>query len=243
MNNNIHKLLQTLNRNTPTILTAAGVTGTITTAYLAAKAGYKTAKRLEGEPPGWQDKELVKKKLLIVAPLYVPPTASAILTVSAIVFSGREHAKRVAAAVSAYTITERAFSEYKEHVIDEIGKHKEQTLRDDIVAKTIEANPHENKIIHIGEGKVLCCELYTKRYFMSDMETLRRAQNDVNEQIINDIYVSLDAFYDTIGLPHTSTSSEIGWDSNRLMELEFSTVLSEDGRPCLAFSYSYIKPL
>lgn len=243
MTNNIEKVGQVLHRNSPAILTAAGVTGTVTTAYLAAKAGYQTAQRLEGQPPGWRDKELIKEKLLLVWPLYIPPVASGAVTVAAVVFAGREHAKRTMAAVSAYTFAERAFSEYRDRVVEEIGQHKEQVIRDDLAARVVEKNPHDGNVIHIGEGRVLCCELYTRRYFMSDMETLRRAQNDINEQIINDIYVNLDTFYDTVGLPHTSTSSEIGWDSNKLMELEFSTVLSEDGRPCLAFSYSYIKPI
>jgi hypothetical protein len=89
----------------------------------------------------------------------------------------------------------------------------------------------------------MCCELYTRRYFMCDMEQLRKAQNDINAQIVNDLYVTLDEFYDKISIMPTAHSSELGWDSDRLMELEFSTVLSEDGRPCLAFDYNYIKPI
>ena len=46
---------------------------------------------------------------------------------------------------------------------------------------------------------------------------------------------TLDVFYDSVGLPHTSHSNELGWDSDRLLELVFTTVLSEDGRPCIAF--------
>jgi hypothetical protein len=55
--------------------------------------------------------------------------------------------------------------------------------------------------------------------------------------------VNLDEFYECIGLPYTSQSNTYGWDSNKLMELEFSTTLTNDGVPCLAFEYSYLKPI
>ncbi len=75
------------------------------------------------------------------------------------------------------------------------------------------------------------------------METLRKAQNDVNARVVNDMYVTLDEFYDIVGLSHTSNSNNLGWDSTKLMELLFSTVLGEGGEPCLAFEYNYTKPL
>jgi hypothetical protein len=78
---------------------------------------------------------------------------------------------------------------------------------------------------------------------MSDMETLRKAQNDVNMAIFDQIYVTLDYFYSLIGLSTTSHSNELGWDSDRLLELEFSTTLTENGKPCLTFCYNYLKPI
>ncbi len=75
------------------------------------------------------------------------------------------------------------------------------------------------------------------------METLRKAQNDINSQVVNQAYVTLEEFYDLVGLPNTSNASNLGWDSDKLMALQFSTVLSEAGEPCLAFDYNYTKPL
>jgi hypothetical protein len=90
---------------------------------------------------------------------------------------------------------------------------------------------------------VLCCELYTRRYFKSDMEALRKAQNDINSKIIHELYVTLDELYNLLGLTSTSVSGNLGWDSDKMLELQFSTVLTENGEPCLAFEYNYLKPL
>ncbi len=75
------------------------------------------------------------------------------------------------------------------------------------------------------------------------METLKKAQNDINARIINEMYVTLDELYDILGLSYTSNSSELGWNSDKLMELRFSTVMAEGGEPCLAFDYNYTKPI
>jgi hypothetical protein len=52
------------------------------------------------------------------------------------------------------------------------------------------------------------------------------------------MYASLSDFYHLIGLPSTSFSDEVGWTSDKLLELEISTVLSEDERPCLSIGFN-----
>jgi hypothetical protein len=225
-------------RNSPEILTALGVSGVVTTSYLSAKAGYATAHLLDGEPPNLTFKE----KVVLTWRLYIPTAASGALTIASVVYASRTSGRRAAAAVTAYSLTERAFSEYREKVVEQMGEVKEQKLRDELRQKQVLDSPSKEVIV-LGGGDVLCCELFTHRYFRSDMETLRRAQNEINSQINNTYNVALDDFYDVIGLPHTSVSSNIGWDSDKLMELEFSTVLSGSGEPCLAFDYNYTKPL
>jgi hypothetical protein len=75
------------------------------------------------------------------------------------------------------------------------------------------------------------------------METLKKAENTINHKINHELYVRLDDFYDLLGLEPTSISNDLGWDSDKLLELQFTPVFSEDGEPCLAFEYSYLKSL
>lgn len=235
----VTKALQTVKSNSPEILTALGVSGVVTTAYLTSKATYKVARDEDADP--WaSNKEKIKKYWKF----YVPAGISGVVTIASIIGASKASGRRTAAAVTAYSITEKAFSEYREKVVDQIGVNKEQKIRDEIVQEHISDKPHSSQeVIVAGSGQVLCCELLTHRYFRSDMETLRKAQNDINSKVVNGLYVVLDEFYDILGLPYTSVSGNMGWDSNKLMELEFSTVLSSDNEPCLAFEYNYTKPL
>lgn len=229
----------------PEILTGLSVGGVITTSYLTAKGTIEAVELVkEAEDVGHipeDRKEKVKTITKIVWRSYIPAGISAAFTVGCIVGASKASNKRTAAAVTAFSITEKAFDEYRAKVIDEIGAHKERAIRDAVAQDKVQRQG-DKEVIITGSGDVMCCELYTHRYFKSDMESLRRAENEINYKITRDLYVTLDELYDILGLPHTQTSNKIGWDS-KLVEFIFSTVLSESGQPCLAFEYNYIKPL
>jgi hypothetical protein len=70
------------------------------------------------------------------------------------------------------------------------------------------------------------------------VEALRKAQNTINGLLLkHQTYVTLNELYDLLELPYTSESSEVGWNTERLLELEFSAIISE-GRPCISVGYS-----
>lgn len=229
-----------LRHNSPSILAGFAVGGTVVTAYLTAKGSFQAKEIIDRK---LTEEATFKDKAELTWPCYIPAAGAGVITIGCIVSSTTLHGRRAAAAVSAYSITEKAFTEYREKVKEEIGAHKEQVIRDDIARAQVDANPSSDRTIIAGSGNVLCCELYTMRYFTSDMEALRKAQNDINSEVMSNLYTSLDEFYDMLGLPHTAHSSDVGWDSDKLMELEFTTVLSDDGKPCLAFNYNYTKPI
>ena len=229
---------QVLKSNSPAILTALGVSGTVTTAYLTGKASYRAARRLSEEPAWLSNREKVE----LVWDLYVPAAVSGAVTIGCIVGATRVSSKRAAAAYSLVTLSEKAFEEYREKVVEKLGERKEQEVRDEIAQSRVNANPPGSAIV-VGSGNVLCCELFTMRYFQSDMESLRKAENNINAKLNSHDYATLDDFYYMIGLGFTSDSGSIGWESDRLMSLDFTTTLSPDGKPCLAFGYNYTRPL
>jgi hypothetical protein len=233
-------------KNSPVIATVTGALGVLATSYLVGSASFKAARLIDEEEAitGTADDVTtrVKERTKLVWKLYIPPVTTGVVTVGAIVYANRAGAKQTATAISAYTLTERAFAEYRNKVVEELGSHKEQVMRDAIAQDTLDNKPVSETVI-FGSGEALCCELHTKRYFMSDMETLRRAQNDINARIVNDLYVTLDEFYYLIGLEPTENSGGLGWDSDKLLELQFSTAIAKDGRPCLTFTYNYVKPV
>lgn len=221
--------------NSPAILTAIAVTGTVTTAYLSGKASFKAAMILSEESPNLETKE----KVDLVWRLYIPAVGTGLMTVGCIVAANRIGTRRAAAVAAAYTLSERAFTEYREAVVEKLGMKKEQAIRDEMAQNRVNRTPIGNQQLVVWEGSsVLCYDAYTGRYFLSDMETLRKAQNDVNAKVLNEYYASLSDLYELIGLPSTSVSDEVGWNSDKMLELNFSTVLSEGGRPCISMDFA-----
>lgn len=229
-----------LHDNSPAILTAIGVSGTLSTAYLAGKASHEAGYDDAINEFQHDAKTYIKRHWK----LYIPAAVSATITVGCIIAANRVGSKRAAAAYSVLSVTEKAFAEYKDKVVETIGERKERAVQDSIAQDRVNANPSTGRdIIVAGPGNVLCYESYTGRYFYSDMETLRKAVNELNSRLNREMYANLSDFYAIVGLPYTSNSNDIGWDSDKLLELRYTTVLSDDGRPCIAFDYNYTKPM
>lgn len=228
--------------NSPSILTAIAVTGTVTTAVLAGQASFKAKDLIDNEEltmgnDGYGYGNLTdRQKVEMVWHLYIPAAGTALLTVACIVGANRVGNRRAAAMAAAYSISEKAFAEYQDKVVEKIGANKERVVRDEIAQDQVK-RAGNSEIVIMGGGDVLCFESFTSRYFTSNMETLKKAQNDTNYQIINDFYASLTDFYNRIGLGKTDVSDDLGWTPERQLDLEFSTVLAEDGRPCLVLGY------
>lgn len=229
--------------NSPGILTGIGVAGVVTTAYLTGKASFKAAQiiddletiaiRRQEEAPE------LREKVELVWKLYIPATGAALLTILCVVGSNRVGSRRAAAIAAAYSVSEKAFDQYREKVVEKLGESKERTYRDEIAQDEVTNNPSSSREIIIATGgEVLCFDSWTGRYFESDVETLKAAQNKVNYMINSEFSASLSDFFSFIGLPATAASDEVGWNSDKLMEISFSATMADNNRPCIVVNYA-----
>lgn len=233
--------------NTPGILTALGVTGALTTAYLTGKASFKAAEIIanaqekydfdeKGRPLETQEKvELVWKE-------YIPAAGVAAATIACIIGANHIGTRRAAALASAYSLSEKAFTEYKDKVVEKVGEKKNQQIHDEIAQDRMSKDPASSSKVVVLTGEILCYDRWSGRYFTSDMETIRKAVNDINAQINNDYYASLTDLYDRIGLDATDESDEVGWNSDKLLDVTFSTMQSDTGKPCLTIAFD-VRPI
>lgn len=226
--------------NSPVILSVMAGLGTLGTAYLTGRASFQAAEILREH----KEASSLKERTKLVWKCYIPAGISTVSTIVCIAGSNRLGTRKTIAAQTAFAVSERLYSDYRDKVIEEFGARKDQTIRDTIAAERVKKDPPPPQdILVTGPGNVLCCELFTGRYFASDMESLKKAQNELNARLLKHDYATLDDFYYLLNLGTTQYSGEMGWKSDKLMDMEFSTVLTEDGRPCLAFSYNYTTSL
>lgn len=231
---------EAISKNSPTILTGLSVAGLCTTAIFAGKATPKAIILIEEERKK-REEPLAKADILkLTWKCYIPTACIGAATIACIIGSNSINQRRNAALATVYGLTEAAFREYKEKVVETIGKNKELKVRDEISSDRIKANPPgESEVIFTGKGEVLCYDSLSGRYFRSDIEKIRRSINDINKNFLSDMWVGLNDLYYELGLAGTKLGDEMGWDlDNGLVDVSFSSGLTEEGEPCLVLNYS-----
>lgn len=229
-----------LAKHSPAILTALGITGMIGTTVLAVKATPKALDLIENKK-----EELDKNKLTVVETVkatwkcYVPAAITCATSAACLIGASSVHTKRNAALATAYKLSESALIEYRDKVVETIGEKKEQSVRDAIAKDHVEKNPvTNNEVIITDKGYTLCYDELSGRYFYSDIEKIKKAANELNRQMLNDMYVSVNELYYELGLEGTKLGEQMGWNVDRgLIDLKFSATVSADDRPCIVLDY------
>lgn len=229
--------------NSPAILTVIGVVGTVGTAYLTGKASFAAADilREEERDAAFYDRPIdTRIKVMAVWKLYIPAAGTGVMTIVCVVAANRVGTRRAAAMAAAYGISERAFTEYKEKVLEKFGENKERQVRDAVAQDRTNEQP--SGVIVLGPGRVLFLDKWSMRYFESTVEEVKKAMNDTNYEILHQGYCSLSDFYLRIGLATTAFSEDVGWNSDNPLELHFSTTMSDDQRPCMVIDF-HVQPI
>ena len=108
-----------LTKHSSEILTGIGIAGMITTTILAVKATPKALGLIEESKKEWGVDELSPIDTIKVAwKPYIPAMATGVASVACLIGASSVNMKRNAALATAYKLSETAFSEYKEKVVE-----------------------------------------------------------------------------------------------------------------------------
>ena len=231
----------TASKNSPAILTGIGVALGVTATVLAVKATPKAMQLLEEKKRVEELDELTPVEVVKTAwKPYVPAVVTTAASAACIIGAHSVHMKRTAALAAAYKISEAALSEYGSKVVESIGEKKEQNIREKVAQERIDKNPVGNReVIITGGGDTLCYDYISKRYFQSDIDKLKRAENALNKQMLHDIsgYASLNDFYDEIELERVEFGDDLGWNTEHLIELDIHAGMADNGKPCIVVAH------
>lgn len=230
--------------HSPQILTAVGVVGTVTTAYLTGKAAWRVATEvatieqdLSEEPPDilrWRINVVRDEKLWQE---FVPAITVGCTTIVCIIAANHVSGKRAAALAAVVGITEKAADEYRDKVREKFGDRKEEQVRDEIQQDRVSERYHPGvEVFGLPEGH-LAYDKYSDRFFRSTVEDIKKAQNDFNYALISDGYASLNEFYGKLGIPTIGTGDIVGWNDAVKLELLISTTLTNTDAPCIAIDF------
>ena len=227
-------------KHTPEILTGFGIAGMVTTTVLAVKGTPKALKLIDMK----KEEEGVEKLTAIETvkttwKCYIPAALIGTASVACLIGASSVSARRNAALATAYKLSETALTEYREKVVETIGEKKEQVIQEKVDKERLEKNPvTKNEVIITDRGTTLCYDYQSGRYFKSDIEKIKKAVNEINRQMLLYDYVSLNEFYDVLGLERTPMGDDLGWRVDRgYIEPRFSSHIADDGTPCIVLNY------
>lgn len=229
----LQKVEPFLIKNSPTILTGIGLGGVIVTAAMTHKAALRADKLLDGD-------EDLRLRVERTWKVYIPPVASGLLTMGAIFASNRVNSNRLAALAAAYSLSEGTLLRYKNHVVEHLGEKPANELNEAFVKKDIDDSAEDDRLAPfwgIEDHRTVVYDHFLGRFFVSDIESLRAAQNTLNQQVLSQGYAGLSDFYSALNLDSPEAGEILGWTSDGLLELGFSCVLAKNNQPVLSFMY------
>lgn len=244
-------------KHSPEILTGLGIAGMVSTTVMAVSTTPKALMLIEEEKR--RQNAINREENDIFEPItklhpkdvvkvtwkcYIPAAITCTASIFCLVGASSVNARRNAALATAYSLSESAIKEYREKVIETIGEKKEKTVRDAIAKDAIDKNPVSNsEIIITKKGDTLCYDSLSGRYFKSDIDKIKQGVNEANKELLSQSYLSLNDFYYHLDLNNSEIGYYIGWNIGQgLIDLNFSSQLSEENEPCLVIDFGINPP-
>lgn len=222
-----------LQNNATTLLTGVGVTGTVATAVLAGKGGYKAAliidterqarKPSPGEDISGEDRTITHQdKVKLVWPEFIPAIGVGTVTIASILFAHKMNAGRAATLAAAYSLSENKLNEFRAKVTEKLGPEETADLeKKEVVVPNMPV---------FVEGDVLFLDTLTGRYFRSTLYTVQQAELTTNREIMKHGYASAGLFYSEIDMDDSEILEDLGWDSLYLVNLNLTPAINAEGK-------------
>lgn len=228
-----------LKKNSSEILIGLGITTGLTATVLAVKATPEAVRKIDAEKKKLTPVETVK----LVWKGYIPAGIATVVSIGSILGASYISGRRTAALATLYSVSEAGAKLYREKVVEAIGEKKEEQVRDEVAKENLRRTVNSgNNVVVIGTGDILCFDQLSRQIFRSDMQTIRAAQNDFNRDMLDEMYLSLNRWYDMLDLKHIDYGDNVGWSKDRgFLDLDFTSELI-DGVPYLVLDLNRQPP-
>lgn len=247
MNNFLHQAKLFCKRNGSTILTSIGGVGVVITTVMAVNATPKALQNID-EAKKEKGEELTKLEIVKVAGSeYIPTIIVGAATVACIFGANVLNKRRQAALVSAYALVDSSFKQYKHKLKDIYGEEAHREIVEAIAVEKAEdvgvraPGYVDNNVLFVdeqcGETRLFYDE-YGDRFFEATLEQVIASEYHLNRNYVLRGYVTLNEFYDFLGIEPTDYGSEVGWNiESEFYWIDFDHYQTEiKGRKCIIIS-------
>ena len=212
-----------LKRNSATIFTVLAVVGVVATAIFTAKETPK-AVELCAKVDDDTDEPTIIDYAKAAWKCYIPAVAIGTATITCIFASNSINKKQIAALAGAYGLVSESYKKYKDAVKETYGDNAHQDILRKIVTDKTENNaPYVNGMAYScldfsqDEDVRLFYDNYSGEYFESTFSRVLQAEYHLNRNFMLSGAVSLNDFYDFLGLEEIKKKVKcgdvVGWSN------------------------------
>lgn len=218
-------MVQTFVKNHKTELLAAGgicgaIGGVISSAIGTAKAIKKIEKAKQEKGDDLTALETAKE----VVPCYIPAATLLTMSVSCQALGVKNTMKLGATLASSKMMLDRVTQEYEDYKEESAKKMTEKEVLDvknRVADRAIERSSFKDydRAVDTTSPYVYLpwIDLVSGQEFMAPMNEIESAINELNRQMLNEQYVSVNEYLDILGLDHIMIGDELGWHIDRGM--------------------------
>lgn len=262
MNIQLCKIKYRLKRSSPTILTFLGTLGVVATAIMAVEATSKAIAIIEHEKRNrskehfdekldeWVGDLLTPKEVVALTwKCYIPSALICLSTITCIIGINVMSKRNQASLASAYAMLSESYRQYRNTANVMYGEDADSKIQAEMAKETYISA--DGFVVYSADmdpesEKILCHDMFSKRYFTTTMAAVVNAQYHVNRNLQLRGYVTINEFYDFLGLDGIEYGDEIEWSIDELMEggimwLDFENhrTTLEDGLECCVISAAF----
>lgn len=205
-----------IKRNMPTILSIGAAVGVVVSNILTNKASIQATLKVD-EIEKKKHRELTFiEEVKVVAPIYAPSIVVGAATIGCIFGSNFLNKKQLAALAGAMSILQAHFKRYREEVVHEVGKEKEENIwkasrpNGELLYKTV--SEQESKFVDTT-GLTFFIDSLTDEGFYTDKATVESAILKLNRKLQMNPHqtVTLNEFRNDLDLHPTNFGNIVGW--------------------------------
>lgn len=218
-----------MKKNLPQILTGAAIatgTGAVIVTVPATVKSVRACDQAKLE----KGSDLTKGEVIkTVWKYYIPTVALGVTSITCVVMSNVESSKRIAALATAYAMSEEKLEGVRKKLLDKIGADKASDILSSATQEDAnKANPEiegedwktlpasailerEDIPENFPSIKPLWFDAQSGRYFRATQADIDNAVNRTNASLNCYDTLSINDFYDDLGLTHTDAGYKFGW--------------------------------
>ena len=221
-----------LRRNSSTILTCVGAVGVVATSVMAVKATPKALSLIEKAEETKGEKLTKMETIKVAGTTYIPTIITGAATIACIFGSNVISKHQQAALMSAYALLDSSYKEYQKKVDELYGEDAGKQVRAEIAK-----DKYTGDGVLVEDDKELFYDFFSGRYFESTKERVLKAEYETNRALYVNYSVSVNEFYEALGLDPMPEFEDMGWSCGQIEEMywhnwiEFDheeTILDED---------------